>query len=197
MIPPVNHSERTLNVRPMNTLTEEDGMVFIITKTQIEPIMYVAHLGYFGHDSYFDYLDRGIRGTYRETLMGWMPVPFVAADAEKAFEANKNLNLKGQPNLPVLEGDLIEHLTIVQEKILGRDPTTPARTILAELYRQLGDDVNGPIMPASAPLTLKNVRKEITYWVQDKSTDSGAIEAIYEVLTHYHPAFPKDYVLAS
>lgn len=194
MIPPVKRAERTMNIRPMNTLTEEDGMVFIITKTQIEPIMYVAHLGYFGHDSYFDYLDRGIRGTYRETLMGWMTVPYVAADAEIAFEINKRHGSKGQP---ILQGDLIEHLTVVQEKILGRDPTTPARTILAELYRQLGDDVNGPIMPASAPLTLKNVRKEITYWVQDKSTDSGAIDAIYEVLTHYHPAFPNDYVLAS
>lgn len=185
-----NISIDQLAVRPIKSLREDDGFVMIVTRTGYTHAPYGTHIARLVDDGYEDCRGDGIRRVYGETLMGWMPIPFEQDDVEQAFRMNADFELNAAAQMPLLEGDLSDHLHKVRNTVLGAEPGTKSRRIMADLFRQLGCNVNGPQLPAGAPLALAYVRTEITHWVQGNATDDGALLAVTECLTKYHPAFP-------
>ncbi|MFZ3583412.1 hypothetical protein ACOI1H_14735 [Loktanella sp. DJP18] len=184
-----------LTVRPMATLREEDGFVLIVTRTGLIDAPYGAYVARYDGETWRDYRDNGIRGVYAEILMGWMPLPFSATDVDQALRLQDELNADPEMQMPVLEGDAADHLARARIAVFAAGPATKARAIMASLYRQLGDDVNGPRLPASAPAALVRLRAEITHWVLERATDAGALLAVIACLgdqarrqSHDHPS---------
>jgi hypothetical protein len=164
-----------LDVQPMSTLTESEGFVLIIADSGYTTTPFAAHVGRRDDSTFRDYSGEGIRGTYGQDLLGWMPLPFEADAVHHAVQMDEKL--RADPR-PVLQGDVLDHIIFIKSVIHELSDAIGARRAMLRLHAALGDDIDGPDLPIGTDHSLVMTRKEISHWVRGTLADAEAIAAI-------------------
>jgi hypothetical protein len=159
----------------MSTLTEAHGFVLIIAESGYSTTPFAAHVGRRDDSTFRDYSGEGIRGTFGQDLLGWMPLPFEADAVHHAADIDRKLS--GDPR-PVLKGDAQDHIAFIRSVIYELSDAIGARRAMLRLHAVLGDDFDGPDLPVGTDRSLVMARTEISHWVRGALSDEEAITSI-------------------
>lgn len=168
-------------LRPIATLTQDDGFVMIITDSGYSTTPHGVHIGRRIKGDYIhDFMGNGIHGEYGQEPLLWTPIPFSPEDVKTAYALSQSIS---EPIQPILEGDPSDHLQLVRAVIKEvTDEDLDPRRALLRIHRALGDDLDGPRLPHDAPNDLVQVRFQITRWVQFSMYDDEAIDEVLACL---------------
>lgn len=166
-------------VQPLCNLRESDGFVLGIFESEVPGINYVPYAIRITNGRLIDSFGDNIEAETGQPILGWMPLPFTAENVEAAYAEHKRLAREFRG---VMEGDLDAHFQAVCDIVYELTEAIGARRTMLKLHARLGDNLDGLLLPVSAPTELIQFRNTVTDWVQNKISDEAAIKRLTEIL---------------
>ncbi len=167
-------------IQPVATLREEDGYVLGIFEAGTLGLKFVSYVVRRRGERIRDHFGDGVEGETGQQMVGWMPIPYSDEAVHEAIAAGESLSAS---NTSVLEGDLKDHLQAARQIVFELVDAIGPRRAIIKLHARLGDDVDGPRLPSSAPNPLTYARAVLTDWAKG-AADDDAIDRLRIALDH-------------
>lgn len=168
-----------LAVFPLATLTPSEMTVLLIEPKRTHDLHYRLRVGSIDEDGVLrDTLGWPIRPDEFRPL-AWSRLPFSDTAVAAAVAAGEAIS---SPWQQMLEGDPHDHLFATRQIAMELSEAIGPRRALLKLHSRLGNDYDGPRLPAGTPRSLVAARAILTDWSRCRTGDQRAIERIAEVL---------------
>lgn len=171
-------------LQPIATLREEDGFVLLVSHSGYKATPHQACIGRReAHGLIRDHAGDNPQTETGEAPLYWMPLPWTEEDIAQARAAANSLSNPAMPGFDeVLEGDILDIMHTVRGIVDELAGAIGPRRALVQLQKAIGDDVQGPGLPATAPDELVRVRTLLTQWNFASLRDEAVIASMREIL---------------